>query len=275
MKMEFRIKLTYQYICKKSLSNGNFISSEIPELIFAWSDENAIQNTLKNNIKPLYLKVDRMSFSKILNIDTQSIYFYSYKRNESVWEKIKTKSIHINRFNSDDFHELFNDLSTINLQFDFQGDKTKLSGKLKIINKNNNAIKIVLKKKIALILGLLNTYHLDDLKNSFIEIIIGENSSINTSFDFMRPFKEIKLYSKFMFNHATELCFKTLSKNEMSLNQNKDVDFDFDLNTITLSCKIFKLDRFSPFDCKFYFVDFFNEYVYFDYINLTVFISNI
>ena len=48
--MEFRIKNTYQYRCKKSLSNGNFLSSEIPELIFAWSDENAIENTLKDNI---------------------------------------------------------------------------------------------------------------------------------------------------------------------------------------------------------------------------------
>ena len=106
--MEFRIKNTYQYRCKKSLSNGNFLSSEIPELIFAWSDENAIENTLKDNIKPLYLKVDRMSFNKILNIDTQSIYFYKYKRNESLWEKIKTKSIHLNRFNCDDFDTLFN-----------------------------------------------------------------------------------------------------------------------------------------------------------------------
>ena len=272
--MEFRIKNTYQYRCKKSLSNGNFLSSEIPELIFAWSDENAIENTLKDIIKPLYLKVDRMSFNKILNIDTQSIYFYKYKRNESVWEKIKTKSIHLNRFNCDDFDTLFNDLSSINLEFAFEGDKTKLNGKLKIINKNNYSIKIVLKKKIAFILGLLTTYDLDDLKNSFIEIIVGDNSSIITSFDFIRPFKEIKLYSKFMFNYATELCFKTLSKNEMSFQQRNNLDFDFDLNTVPLSCKIFKLDRFSPFDCKFYFVDFFNEYIYFDYINLTIFISN-
>ena len=77
-----------------------------------------------------------------------------------------------------------------------------------------------------------------------------------------------------MFNYATELCFKTLSKNEMSFQQRNNLDFDFDLNTVPLSCKIFKLDRFSPFDCKFYFVDFFNEYVYFNYIHLTIFISN-
>ena len=61
--MTFRIKNTYQFRCKKNY-DGKYLT-EIPELIFSKSDDNAFQNTLEINKNTLFLKVDRMCFSKI------------------------------------------------------------------------------------------------------------------------------------------------------------------------------------------------------------------
>ena len=278
-KMTFRIKNTYQFRCKQNY-DGNFVWGEIPELIFSKSDDNAFQNTLEINKNPLFLKVDRMFFNKILNVDNQNLFFFQHKEDDNTWHRIKSKFIYINQFTSDDFDKLFKDLSTIKLEFRFIADKTKLTGHLSIENKNNYSIKISLKKKMAFILGLLHISNLDEIKNDYIDLIIPGNVNdtqenvVNTKFDIMRPFKGIKLYSKFLFDYPTELCFKSFSKNEISINDDKDLNYDFELKDVSLPCKVFKVDRFSPFNCKFYFLDFFNDYVYFDFVHLTVFISN-
>ena len=74
-KMAFRIKNTYQFRCKQNY-DGKYLT-EIPELIFSKSDDNAFQNTLEINKNSLFLKVDRMCFSKILNVDNQNLFIFS------------------------------------------------------------------------------------------------------------------------------------------------------------------------------------------------------
>ena len=276
--MTFRIKNTYQFRCKKNY-DGKYLT-EIPELIFSKSDDNAFQNTLEINKNTLFLKVDRMCFSKIFNVENQNLFFFRHDGQNNTWHQIKSKFIYINQFNSDDFDKLFKDLSSIQLEFTFKPDKNKMAGNLSIENKNNFSIKIHLKKKLAFILGLLNITNLDEIKNEYIDVIIPGNFNDNqeyivkTKFDIMRPFKDIKLYSKFIFDYPTELLWKSFSKNDIVINNDKDLQYDLELQNLPLTCKVFKLDRFSPLNCKFYFLDFFNDYVYFDFVNLIVFISN-
>ena len=177
-----------------------------------------------------------------------------------------------------DFFTLFNEAG---LKFSFEQDKTKLSGKLTIENNNSKVFKIKLKKKMAMILGLLNDMHLRDNSNTYIEIqlpgkdetITGDNI-LTSKFDILNAIKDIKLYSQFVFNYPTEIWQKHLSKNELLNDSDCRTKLSFELKHISLNSKQFRADRFNPKKCKFYFLDFFNDYVFFDFVELTIFLSN-
>ena len=70
------------------------------------------------------------------------------------------------------------------------------------------------------------------------------------------------------------MCQTNFSKNDINIKSEKNLDYDFELNNISLNSKLFKCDRFNHNYCKFFFLDFFNEYVYFDFVELILFISN-
>ena len=134
---------------------------------------------------------------------------------------------------------------------------------------------------MAMILGLLNDIHLKDNSNTYIEIvvpgkdetIIGDNI-LTSKFDILSAIKDIKLYSQFVFNYPTEIWQKHLSRNELLNDSDCKTKLSFELKHISLNSKQFRADRFNPKKCKFYFLDFFNDYVCFDFVELTIFLSN-
>ena len=282
--MAFRIKNTYQFNCKKDY-DGHYIN-ELPQLIFVRSDDNnnSIQSVLDRNQEKLYIKAERLCFNKIFNVDNQNIYIYEIDDadiDNISWTLKLTKSLRKGQKNVKELNDFFTLFNEVGLKFSFETEKTKVSGKLTIENNNIKVYKIKLKKKMAMILGLLNDIHLNDNSNNYIEIslpgkddtIIGDNI-LTSKFDILSAIKDIKLYSQFVFNYPTEIWQKHLSRNEI-LNDNEcKTKLCFELKHISLNSKQFRADRFHPKECKFYFLDFFNEYVCFDFIELTIFVSN-
>ena len=282
--MAFRIKNTYQFNCKKDY-DGHYIT-ELPQLVFVRSDDNndSIQSVLDRNQEQLYIKAERLCFNKIFNIDNQNIYIYEIN-DEDVhnisWTLKMTKSLRRGQKNVTELKDFFTLFNEARLKFSFEQDKTKVSGKLTIENNNIKVFKIKLKKKMAMILGLLNDMHLRDNSNSYIEIQLpGKDETINgdniltSKFDILNSIKDIKLYSQFVFNYPTEIWQKHLSRNEL-LNDNEcKTKLCFELKHISLNSKQFRADRFNPKECKFYFLDFFNDHVCFDFVELTIFLSN-
>ena len=132
-----------------------------------------------------------------------------------------------------------------------------------------------------MILGLLNDLHLKENSNTYIDIkipgkdetIVG-NNILTSKFDILSPIKDIKLYSQFIFNYPTEIWHKHLSGNELLNYNDSKTKLCFELKHLSLNSKQFKADRFNPKQCKFYFLDFFNDYVCFDFVELTIFLSN-
>ena len=98
------------------------------------------------------------------------------------------------------------------------------------------------------------------------------NNKITSKFDILVAIKDLKLYSQFVLNYPTEIWHTHLSKNYI-LNDS-DYNYYKDLKHMSLNSKQFKADRFNHKSCKFYFLDFFNEYVCFDFVELTIFLSN-
>ena len=281
--MAFRIKNTYQFACKKDF-DGHYIS-ELPQLIFVRSDDNndSIQNALDRNQDQLYIKAERVCFNKIFNIDNQNIYIYEINEEDDklVWTLKMTKSLRTSQQNIKELTDVFNIFNEVGLKFSFEPDKSKVSGKLTIENKNSKVYKIKLKKKLAMILGLLNDLHLKENSNTYIDIkipgkdetIVG-NNILTSKFDILSPIKDIKLYSQFIFNYPTEIWHKHLSGNELLNDNDSKTKLCFELKHLSLNSKQFKADRFNPKQCKFYFLDFFNDYVCFDFVELTIFLSN-
>ena len=176
--MAFRIKNTYQFNSKIDYS-GNYITA-LPQLIFARSDDSndSIQSVLDKNQDQLYIKAERLCFNKMFNIDNQNIYIYEFNDTDPddiSWTLKMTKSLRKGQKNVKELSDFFTSFNEAGIQFAFELDKTKVSGKL--IKQNNKVkdYKIKLKKKIAMILCLLNEINLKDNQNSYIEIILPGN----------------------------------------------------------------------------------------------------
>lgn len=67
---------------------------------------------------------------------------------------------------------------------------------------------------------------------------------------------------------------KFFSSNELNCLNVKDQFYDNQIQSSNIQGKIQKVDRFDVQSNKFYFLDFFDELVYFDYCELVLFISN-
>ena len=282
--MAFRIKNTYQFTCKKDF-DGHYIY-ELPQLVFVRSDDNndSIQSVLDRNQEQLYIKAERLCFNKIFNIDNQNIYIYELNDEDDdniYWTLKMTKSLRTSQQNLKELTNFFSIFNEAGLKFSFEPDKSKVSGKLTIENKNIKVYKIKIKKKMAMMLGLLNDMHLKDNSNNYIEIklpgkddtIIGDNI-LTSKFDIFSAIKDIKLYSQFVFNYPTEIWQKHVSRNELLNDNDCKTKLSFELKHLSLNSKQFRADRFNPKKCKFYFLDFFNDYVCFDFVELTIFLSN-
>ena len=279
--MTFRIKNTYQFNGKRNY-DGDYIT-EIPELVFSRSDDNSLINNIEQNRNSVFIKAERLCFNKIFNIENQNIKLFSYNEQTQIWSEVKSILLKRGQYNYEDLDLVFKKILQNNIIFNFKADNTKISGILEIENKNKYDIKLVLKKKMALILGILTENNLENICNNYIDVIIIGNytdetgqihNKIKSIFNILRPLKDIKLYSKFLFNYSTELCQTNFSKNDINIKSEKNLDYDFELNNISLNSKLFKCDRFNHNYCKFFFLDFFNEYVYFDFVELILFISN-
>ena len=78
---------------------------------------------------------------------------------------------------------------------------------------NSSDIDIIIKMNRNLILntGLIDIYNLLSTNNPYHEIPCKKKSTIKSEFDISRTLKEIKLYSKHIFDYKTELCCKKFS----------------------------------------------------------------
>ena len=95
--------------------------------------------------------------------------------------------------------------------------------------------------------------------------------SLHQNLTLTRKIKDIKLYSQFVFNYPTEIWQRHFSKYDILTDNEYTSEFSFEFKYIPLNSKQFRADRFNPKSCKFYFLDVFNEYVFFDFVELTIF----
>ena len=157
--MTFRIKNTYQFTAAKDYE-GNYVT-ELPQLMFSRSDDsnNSLQNVLEKNQEPLYIKVERLVFNKMFNIDNQNISIFQFNdenKENTFWEFKMTKSLRKVQHDISYLKQYFNEFNEVKIKNLFDEDKTKLSGKLTLQNLNSKDCKVKMKKKMALILGLLH-----------------------------------------------------------------------------------------------------------------------
>ena len=87
-----------------------------------------------------------MCFNKIFNIDNQNIYIYEINEEDDklVWTLKMTKSLRTSQQNIKELTDVFNIFNEVGLKFSFEPDKSKVSGKLTIENKNSKVYKIKL-----------------------------------------------------------------------------------------------------------------------------------
>ena len=134
-------------------------------------------------------------------------------------------------------------------------------------------------KSIALFLGIAELRHISDETKNYIDFDIPSKSEIpllSFKFDLSRSIKEIKLYSKNLFNYPTEMCFKVFTKKELNFLKDPTSNNSFitEFQTSNLNSKLYKVDRYNVLDTKFYFLDIFDSLVHFNYCQIILFVSN-
>ena len=148
--MAFRIKNTYQFTAEKDYE-GKYVT-ELPQLVFSRSDDrnNSLQNVVEKNQEPLYIKVERLVFNKMFNIDNQNISIFQFNDTDiknTFWEFKMTKTLRKGQHDILYLKQYFNKFNEVNIKFVFEQDKTKTSGKLTLQNSNSKDCKIKMKKK--------------------------------------------------------------------------------------------------------------------------------
>jgi hypothetical protein len=129
-------------------------------------------------------------------------------------------------------------------------------------------------QNLLLITGLIDTLVLLRNTSKYLHVGINKDTSLTSMYDMSRTVAEIKLYSKYLFNYKTEICCKTFSSNKLKCFINHNLYFDLKVMSSNLNSKIYKLDRFDLKTSKLFFSDFFDELVYFDYCEISIFVSN-
>ena len=265
--MAFRIKSNYTFKANR-LENGNW-SNEFPELVLSKCDDRFLSDRIQTIKTPISIQPERMKFCNIFNVTEQSI-TYSWYINEE--EHSKTYSINKGRYNSVELQDLLNKFDDrINFKFEAK-DKNGVLGKLTLENLSENIdIIITMNRNLLFLTGLVDIYSLLGLNQTHDTIPCIKKSSMTSQFDMSRSIREIKLYSKYVFDYKTELCCKVFSSNELNCLNVKDQFYDNQIQSSNIQGKIQKVDRFDVQSNKFYFLDFFDELVYFDYQHHPVF----
>jgi hypothetical protein len=268
--MTFRIKSKYVF-CGNILQNGNW-SNELPELSLSQCDDSFLTNRMHNTKTPLFVQPDRIKFCNIFNIIAQNVTYSwflgdkEFKNNFSINKGLYT------------FNQLEKLLNTFDkrIQFKFdQNETNKFKGQLTVKNVSlSTDIKITMNKNLLMITGLIDMFSLLNAREKYIGVPCKRNFSVTSHFDMSRTIKEIKLYSKYLFDYKTELCCKVFTSNELKCLNRRTEFFNNEIQSSNINSKIQKVDRFDMHSSKFYFVDFFDEPVYFDFCEIVVFISN-
>lgn len=262
--MTFRIKTKYVLNVDYNPKNKIWTNS-IPDFTLSHCDDPYLRNNEKPD-KSIYVQPDRIRFCNIFNIIDQTI-TYEFLDTTEKHEFILPKGT----YTSKKLEELLNKMDK-RIQFKFE-DKNK--GTLIVQNKTvNNDCIMTLHKNLILNTGLKDTFLVLKSKEKYFQVGLGKNNSIETYYNITRSLKEIKLYSKYIFNYKTEICSKTFSESELKSFFEKDNIRDVDFTISNLNSKIYKVDRFDLENCKFYFLDFLDEPLYFDFCELSVFFSN-
>ena len=268
--MAFRIKSKYAF--KASLlENGNW-SNQVPELSLSKSDDIFISNKINNINSPIYVQPDRIQFCNIFNVIEQNITFSWYVDHAEI---SKTFSIQKGRYSSNQLEQILNEFDD-RIKFQFTPfNKNAISGSLTVENLTDEFdIIIDMNRNLVLTTGLIDIYNLLGMNETYVKIPCQRKFKITSNYDMSRTIKQIKLYSKYIFDYKTELCYKVFSSNELNCLNNKNDFFDNGIQSSNLQAKVQKVDRFDMQSCKFYFLDFFDELVYFDFCELVIFISN-
>lgn len=253
--MGFRIKSKYV------LNNGSLM----PECTFESSDDPFLKNRTLNKLS---IQADRIRFSNIYNIVEQKLSIINEEDGKS-----ETFSIPRGKYTTKRLDELLNSF-TVQIQFEFQEDKSKTGGTIFIHNKTDDVdFLIQIDKNLLLITGLLD--HLNMSKNtSECFLPLPRGFSHKGHFDLTRSLKEIKLYSKCLFNFKTEICFKSMTMKDLECFLENERPYGNYFSTSVLSSKQLKTDRCDIENASFYFLDFFDQPVFFDLLEIIVFYSN-
>ena len=267
--MAFRVKS--KYVFKANILENEHWSNQIPELTFAECDDVFLTNRMNNTNGTILIQPDRIKFCNIFNITEQDIIYSWFVGNE---QQTKTFSIMKGSYTSKALEEILNNFDKrINFTFTSNG-KNMTEGNLSVENSSDIDIIIKMNRNLILNTGLIDIYNLLSTNNPYHEIPCKKKSTIKSEFDISRTLKEIKLYSKHIFDYKTELCCKKFSTNELSCLAKKTSFYDNQIQSCNLQSKLMKVDRYDTSSVKFYFEDFFDEKVYFDYCELILFLSN-
>ena len=148
-------------------------------------------------------------------------------------------------------------------------------GSLTVTNKTTDKqCEIRMKKNLLLITGLIDTFILLRHKKEYFGVFINKNEHLNALYNVTRTVREIKLYSKYIFNFKTEMCSKLLSDMDLKSLYENNSKMDVDFTISSLNSKLYRVDRFNLENTKFYFLDLLDEPLYFDFCEISVFFSN-
>ena len=265
--MAFKIKAKYISTLEKK-ENYKW-SNEISEFYFNDCDDNFLKNN--NYTNAFYIQPERIKFSNIFNIVEQTLTI-ELIQDESKKSYIIEKGI----YTAEKLKSLLNSFDD-KIYFEFKENEQKMNytGQCVLFNKyKNNDVLISMHRNLLLNCGLLDTYVMLQNTSKYNTIGLSSWTKVSGNYDLSRSIQEIKLYSKHIFNYKTELCQKTLSAKDFKCLYKKSTDYKCIFTMCNLNCKSYKVDRFNLDASKFYFLDFFDEIVSFDYCELLIFVHS-
>lgn len=266
--MGFRIKARYELNVDYNSETKTWTNS-FPEFTYCDCDDRFITNNEKPD-NTMFVQADRLRFCNIFNVTDQNITYDFHIENTSTHEK-KIFFIKRGSYTAKELQTTLNSLDE-RIQFTFH-DRYK--GSLTVTNKTtDNHCEIMMNKNLLLITGLIDTFILLRHKKEYFGLLIEKNANLNALYNVMRTVREIKLYSKYIFNFKTEMCSKLLSDTDLKSLSENNSKMDVDFTISSLNSKLYKVDRFNLENTKFYLVDFLDQPVYFDFCEISVFFSN-
>ena len=265
--MGFRIKARYELNVDYNSETKRWTNS-FPEFTFCNCDDRFISNNEKPD-DTMFVQTDRLRFCNIFNVIDQNMTYNFHIENTSSHEQ-KIFFIKRGSYTAKELQTTLNSFDE-RIQYTFH-DRYK--GSLTVTNTTDTNCEIMMNKNLLLITGLVDTFILLKYKKECFGLLIEKNGNLKALYNVMRPVKEIKLYSKYIFNFKTEMCSKMLSEIDLKSlcenNSKRDVDFTIS----SLHSKLYKVDRFNLENTKFYFLDFLDQPLYFDFCEISVFFSN-